>query len=117
MNLKTEIKKFIKTYATQDKVLFKLELERLLLISSYEELKVDMNLKTEIKKFIKTYASQDNKILFKLELERLLLISSYEELKNDRGDDSGITEETDKYFDDREVVQDIKDSIIEQTHD
>ena len=76
-----------------------------------------MNLKTEIKKFIKTYATQDNKILFKLELERLLLISSYEELKNDRGDDSGITEETDKYFDDREVVQDIKDSIIEQTHD
>ena len=74
-----------------------------------------MNLKTEIKKFIKTYATQD-KVLFKLELERLLLISSYEELKNDRGDDSGLTEETpDKYFDDREVVKDIKDSIIEQS--
>ena len=74
-----------------------------------------MNLKTEIKKFIKTYATQD-KVLFKLELERLLLISSYEELKNDRGDDSGLTEETpDKYFDDREIVQDIKESIIEQS--
>ena len=76
-----------------------------------------MNLKTEIKKFIKTYASQDNKILFKLELERLILIDRLEELKNDRGDDSGLTEQADKYFDDREVVQDIKDSIIEQTHD
>ena len=74
-----------------------------------------MNLKTEIKKFIKTYASQDNKILFKLELERLLLIDRLEELKNDRGDDSGLTEQADKYFDDREVVQDIKDSIIEQS--
>ena len=74
-----------------------------------------MNLKTEIKKFIKTYASQDNKILFKLELERLLLIDRLEELKNDRGDDSGLTEQTDKYFDDREIVQDIKDSIIEQS--
>ena len=44
------------------------------------------------------------------------LVEMAKELKNDRGDDSGLTEETpDKYFDDREVVKDIKDSIIEQS--
>jgi len=44
------------------------------------------------------------------------LVEMAKELKNDRGDDSGLTEETpDKYFDDREVVKDIKESIIEQS--
>jgi len=43
------------------------------------------------------------------------LVEMAKELKNDRGDDSGLTEQTDKYFDDREVVKDIKESIIEQS--
>ena len=43
------------------------------------------------------------------------LVEMAKELKNDRGDDSGLTEQADKYFDDREIVKDIKESIIEQS--